>query len=194
LNLILDWNAVALDAIRALGRLPGYSPDRARGGPPQVARSIGVIYTAVYDAWAAFDDIAKPAYSTVPRRPAAQRTEANRRKARAQAAYRALIDQFPPAIFQPDVRAVLEARMAALLAAEGIAVGDMNTNLANPVGAANVATDAVLAFRHADLANQAGIYAEPPAATRRRTSRCSRCGRPRWTPSTTPRSGNRCPT
>jgi len=165
LNLLLDWNAVILEAIRALGRLPAHSPDRSRGGPPQVARSIGVVYTAVYDAWAAFDDVAKPAYSGVPRRPAAQRTEANRRKACAQAAYRAVLDQFPPAIFQPAVRAALETRMAELLTAEGIAVGDMNTSLANPVGVANVATNAVLAFRHADNANQAARYADTTGYT-----------------------------
>lgn len=160
MNLILQCNAISLEAIRALGKLPDISPDRPRGGPPQVARSQGVVYTCIYDAWAAFDNIAKPLHSTTPRRPVAQRTEANRRKTVVRAAYRGLIDQFPPAIFEPVFRAHYEGLLAALLAAEGVAPGDNNTNANNPVGVANLAADAVLAFRHADNANQAGVYAD----------------------------------
>ena len=74
MNLILQWNNIALDAIRALGRLPDTNPERARGGPPQVARSLAVIYTAVYDAWSVYDDVAKPVHAATPRRPVAQRT------------------------------------------------------------------------------------------------------------------------
>ena len=53
MNLLLSWNEIALEAIRELGRLPESNPNRARGGPPQVARSLGVLYGCVYDAWAA---------------------------------------------------------------------------------------------------------------------------------------------
>lgn len=167
MNLILQWNAVALEAIRALGKLPETSPDRGRGGPPQVARSLGVIYTCVYDAWAAYDDVAKPVHSPVPRRPLPQRTDPNRRKAASQAAYRALVDQFPPAIFEPEFRARYEALLAARLGAEGVAVGDANVSANNPVGVGNLAANAVLAYRHGDQANQAGGYADnsaPPYA------------------------------
>jgi PAP2 superfamily len=160
MNLVLQWNAIALEAIRALGKLPETSPDRARGGPPQVARSLGIIHTCTYDAWAAYDAVAKTAHSPTPRRPLPQRTDANRRRAISQAAYRALVDQFPPAIFEPVFRAAYEARLAALLAAEGVLVGDANTSANNPVGVGNLAADAVLAFRHADHANQAGFYAD----------------------------------
>lgn len=165
MNLILQWNAIALNAIRALGKLPDTSTERARGGPPQVARSLGVIYSCVYDAWAAYDNVANPAYSTTARRPAAQRNDPNRRKAASRAAYRALVDQFPPAIFEPVFRASYESSMAALLAAEGVAVADNNTNANNPVGVGNLAADAVLAFRHGDNANQAGRYADTTGYT-----------------------------
>ncbi len=74
MNLVLAWKLVALDAIRQLGKLPFGNADRNRGGPPQVARSLGVLYSAIYDAWAAYDDVAKPAYAATRRRPAAQRT------------------------------------------------------------------------------------------------------------------------
>lgn len=45
MNLVLQCNAIVLDAIRALGKVPETSAERARGGPPQVARSLSVIYT-----------------------------------------------------------------------------------------------------------------------------------------------------
>ena len=47
MNLIVEWNNIMLEAIRAVGRLPFSSPDRERGGPPQVARSIGIVYTSI---------------------------------------------------------------------------------------------------------------------------------------------------
>ena len=96
MNLIVEWNNIMLEAIRAVGRLPFTSLDRERGGPPQVARSIGIVYTAAYDAWSAYDSVAKPVHRTTPRKPAAQHTDANRRQAVSQATYRTLIDQFPP--------------------------------------------------------------------------------------------------
>jgi len=64
MNLILEWNSIALEAIRSIGKLPFASPDRERGGPPQVARSLGIIYSSIYDAWVAYDNVAK----TVPPR------------------------------------------------------------------------------------------------------------------------------
>jgi PAP2 superfamily len=158
-NLIVQWNEVALLAIRALGRSVPDDAQRRRGGPPQVARSLGIIYTAIYDAWAAYDNTANPVHSAVARRPAAQRTEANRRKAISQAAYRALMDQFPPTIFEPTAKAAYEAAMAALLTAEGVVVGDNTTSTSNPVGVGNLAAKAVLDFRQADNANEAGLYA-----------------------------------
>lgn len=156
MNLIVAWNHVVLDAIRNVGKLP--TKDFKRGGPPQVARSIAVIYTAAYDAWAAYDAVAKTAHSTTARRPAAQRTDPNRRKAVSQAIYRALTDQFPIAIFKEPFRSEYEAAIQSLLSDEGIVFGDTNSNPSNPVGVGNLAADAVLAFRHADNANQAGLY------------------------------------
>lgn len=160
MNLILQWNDIALEAIRALGQLPFNSAHRNRGGPPQVARSLGIVFTAAYDAWAAYDDVAKPRHSTTPKRPVAQRNEANRRKAVSQAAYRATVDQWPPDIFSGSFRASWEAMIHNQLAQDGIAPGDTNTSAANPVGVGNLAANAVLAFRHGDHANQAGLYAD----------------------------------
>lgn len=157
MNLIVEWNNILLEAIRAVGKLPPSSQDRDRGGPPQVARSIGIVYTAIYDAWSAYDSIAKPLHRTAPRKPAAQQTEPNRRQAISQAAYRALVDQFPPAIYDASFKATYESLLAKQLAKEGIIIGGPTPA---PVDVGNRAADDVLAFRHADNSNQAGLYAD----------------------------------
>ncbi|NOT45459.1 MAG: vanadium-dependent haloperoxidase [Acidobacteria bacterium] len=157
MNLIVEWNNILLEAIRAVGRLPLNSPDRERGGPPQVARSIGIVYTTVYDAWSAYDSVAKPVHRTTPRRPVGQHTEPNRRQAISQAAYRALVDQFPPDIYQADFKASYEAMLADQLAKDGIVIGGPTPT---PVDVGNQAANDVLAFRHADNANQANLYAD----------------------------------
>lgn len=160
MNLILQWNAILLEAIRNVGKLPLHGSQvkhRARGGPPQVARSIGIVYTAIYDAWSAYDNVAKPVHRTTGRKPAAQRTEANKRKAVSQAAYRAVIDQFPPDIYETDFKARYTAMLSDLLAQEGITLGGATPP---PVDVGNQAADDVLAFRHNDQANQAGLYAD----------------------------------
>ncbi len=134
-NLITEWNELALNAIRSI-----------KPGPPMAARSLGVIYTAIYDAWAAYDNVAKPVHSTVPRRPVGQRTDANRRVAISMAAYRLLADQFASA----------EPQFAAKLTSLGLSSTDNSTNVNTPVGVGNVVANAVKAFRHADGANQLG--------------------------------------
>ena len=156
-NLIIEWNNILLEAVRALGRLPATSPDRDRGGPPQVARSIAIVHTAMFDAWSAYDAVAKPLHRSTPRKPAAQHTMANRRKAISQAAYRCLIDQFPPEIYQPPFRADYELMLTRQLAQDGIVIGGPTPA---PVDVGNQAADDVLAYRHNDNANQANRYAD----------------------------------
>ncbi len=139
MNLVLEWNELAIQAIRDI-----------KPGPPMAARSLSVVASAMYDAWTAYDNVAKPWKSTVPRRPVNQRTVPNREKAISMAAYRALADQFPSA----------EASFAAKLTSLGLNPSDTSTNVNNPVGVGNQASTAVLNFRHGDGANQAGNYAD----------------------------------
>lgn len=157
MNLIVEWNNILLEAIRAVGKLPSTSLDRDRGGPPQVARSISIVHTTIYDAWCAYDSVAKPVHRTTPRKPVPQHTEANRRKAISQAAYRTLIDQFPPSIFDPVFKTAYESMLAKQLAKEGIVIGGPTPP---PVDVGNQAADDVLAFRHSDNSNQSGLYAD----------------------------------
>ncbi|MEZ5351870.1 MAG: vanadium-dependent haloperoxidase [Bryobacteraceae bacterium] len=143
MNLVLEWNELAIQAVRD-----------TKPGPPMAARSLSVVASAMYDAWAPYDNVAKPWKSTVPRRPVGQRTVPNREKAISMAAYRALVDQFP------SVDANFSAKLVAKLATVGLSPGDTTTNLNNPAGVGNQASTAVLNFRHSDGANQAGNYAD----------------------------------
>src|SRR5829696_801673 len=53
-NLVLKWNQAALDSITDTA-VPGI-----RRAPPVAARSLAIAHTAIYDAWAAYDNTAKP--------------------------------------------------------------------------------------------------------------------------------------
>jgi Domain of unknown function (DUF6851) len=79
---VVRWDAAAVQGVRD-----------ATPGPPMVARALAIVHTCMFDAWAAFD---RKAIGTQLggslRRPAAERTEANKQKAISYAAYRALLD------------------------------------------------------------------------------------------------------
>src|SRR5215207_6692971 len=84
-NVFLQWDEELLQAVRALPP-----------GPTVTARAISVVHTAMFDAWAAYDAYALGARLRGSlRRPAAERTLANKNKAISFAAYKALVDLFP---------------------------------------------------------------------------------------------------
>src|SRR5262249_46966761 len=84
----------------------------------------------------------------IARRPAGERTLANKQKAVSFAAYRALRDIFP----QPGEKLKYDALMATL----GYDPADTSTDTTTPAGIGNVSAAAVIAFRHADGSNQLG--------------------------------------
>jgi len=135
-NAVLQWNQTALDAV-SNGTL----------GPPMVARALAIVHTAMFDAWAAYDATAVGTrLGASLRRPAAERTLDAKREAVSYAAYRALVDLYPAQ------QARFDARMAAL----GLSPANGTTDRATPAGVGNVAAAALLAYRHADGANQDG--------------------------------------
>lgn len=135
-TLVTDWNDEALEAIRV-----------THPGPPMVARMLAITNTAMYDAWAAYDNKANGTQlGGELRRPASERTDANRRKAMSFAAYRVLVDLFP----------TQQAQFAAEMASLGYNPADTTGNIATPQGVGNVAAAALLQFRHADGSNQLG--------------------------------------
>lgn len=138
-NVITQWNELLLEAIRLV-----------KPGPPIAARSIAIVYTSIYDAWAAYDPVAKPTRSGILQRPAAENTISNKETAIHYAAYRSLSDQFP------SVKQLFTDKMNAL----GLNPADNSTDLSTPFGIGNQASDLVLTFRQTDGANEAGNYAD----------------------------------
>jgi len=97
-NAVLQWNAAALQAVRDT------TPP-----PPVAARALAVLHTAMFDAWAAYEPKAVGTrLGPRLRRPAAERTPANKRAAVSYAAFRALADLFPAGL--ADFQARLRAR------------------------------------------------------------------------------------
>jgi hypothetical protein len=153
-NVILKWDEQLLSTIRA------YPPQT---GPTITSRALGVLHTATYDAWAAYDPTAKVTRPDGPAQQQASRnTLPNKEKAISYAAYRVLTDLFPPGTFTasgdyktPDV----------LLTSQGYPV-DTTTmatttdTAADPVGVGNRAAKAVLDYRHNDNSNQLNGYAD----------------------------------
>jgi len=113
-----------------------------------IARALAMVHTCMFDAWAAYDGRAVGTQlGGTLRRPAAERTLANKQKAVSFAAYRALVDVFPS-----DKASVYDPLMANL----GYDPNDLSTDTTTPQGIGNVVCAAVLNFRHHDGSNQLG--------------------------------------
>jgi hypothetical protein len=139
-NAILRWNERLLESIRA---------NPSRTGPTVSARAVGVLHTATYDAWAAYDAVAvdtRQRLSTdpTPRRPAAERTLANKEKAISYAAYRVLLNLFPQRA--SDFSSYMESR--------DYDPNDASTDPTTPQGVGNLAAKLVLDYRTTDGSNQ----------------------------------------
>lgn len=159
-NVILKWDEELLQTIRA---------NPAGTGPTVTARAIGVLHTATYDAWAAYDAIAKGTrLGSTLRRPAGERTLANKNKAISFAAYRVLVDLFP----------ARQADFAAQMAELGYSLSDTST--AASVG--NTAAQAVIDYRHNDGSNQLGGYADTVSGYRPVNTWDTVVDRWRWQP------------
>jgi hypothetical protein len=115
------------------------------------SRALAIVHTCMYDAWAAYDEKAVGTQlSGALRRPAAERTQANKERAISYAAYRALADVVPV-----DTESVYKPLMKQL----GYNPNDNSTDIETPTGIGNVACAAVLEFRHHDKSNQLGDLA-----------------------------------
>jgi hypothetical protein len=97
-SVVRQWNATALQAIRD-----------THPGPPLCARALAIVSTCMYDAWTASDATAAGArLGGALRRPATERTPANKQQAIRFAAYRALVDLFPQPGQAPKFTALLQ--------------------------------------------------------------------------------------
>ena len=139
-NAVLIWGEACLESIRA-----------TKHGPPMTARSLAMVHTAMYDAWAAYDHLAVGTrLGGGLRRPADEHTTENKTKAISYAAFRILVDLFPSRtqIFAETMRQL------------GFDPGHVSDDPALPEGVGQTAAEAVLEFRHLDGANQLAGYAD----------------------------------
>jgi hypothetical protein len=135
-NVILKWDDELLQTIRGNPRITG---------PTITARALGVLHTATYDAWAAYDPVAK---ATRPDSPTQQPVSsdpsvnlANKNKAISFAAYKVLVALFP------SWQANYVAQMNEL------EYTDLNDS-SPPATVGNTAAQAVLNYRNNDGSNQ----------------------------------------
>jgi hypothetical protein len=139
-NVILKWNHQLLETIKA---------NPAGTGPVVTARALGVLHTATFDAWAAYDPVAKGTrLGSGLRRPSTEFTNANKSKAISFAAYKTLSWLFP----------ARESTYRGLLAElyPGYA-----TDTSTPRTVGNTAAQAVIDYRNTDGSNQSGGYVDP---------------------------------
>ncbi len=135
-----EWLDVALEATAR-------EHERVAPRPTVGSRMLMIITTAMYDAWAAYDEKAVGTrLGDRLRRPKKERTEANKRTAIAYATYRAMLD-----VYAED-KVWLDEQMRK----RGYDPNDNTTDITKPKGIGNVAAAAVIEYRHKDGANQLG--------------------------------------
>lgn len=121
--------------------------ERVGAMPTILSRQMAIPCTAMFNAWAAYDDKATGTILGAKlRRPADERTLKNKETAIAYAAYRTAIDQLP------HFKDYLTAEMKKM----GFDPMDMSMDRKTPVGIGNTVAKALLKSRHHDGANQLG--------------------------------------
>lgn len=116
-------------------------------GPTVGSRAYGIVHTAIFDAWAAYDQTAiGTQLGDELQRPEEEITEANKTEAMSFAAYRVLTDLFP------DEVEIFNELMGEL----GLDPNNTTTDTATAAGVGNVSAQALLEFRREDGSNQTG--------------------------------------
>lgn len=119
-------------------------------GPTIASRAYGILHTAMYDAWAAYDANAIATTNTQVQRPAAEKTTANLTEAMSFAAYRVLVDLFP------SQKNLFDQQLQSL----GFNPENNTEDATIAAGIGNTAAKALLATRHADGSNQLNNYVD----------------------------------
>ena len=144
-NVAYQWGKMALDAT-------ANDTERFNPRPTVTSRYLGLIFTAVFDAWSRYDAKAIPVYlNGVDRRPSAEMTERNKEIAISYAAYRAMSEYY-----FSDIPMFKEKMMEL-----GLDPLDQTLDPETPQGIGNLAAKAVISARMNDGSNQ---YAEVPGS------------------------------
>jgi len=139
-SVVYKWLDVLLEA-------SGRDVDRYEPRPTILSRTMAIVLTSMYDAWAAYDAKATGTrLGGTLRRPAEERTRKNKETAISYAAFRSLLDVYP------EDSAWIRDQMRAL----GYDPDDHSLSRTAPAGIGNTAAAAVADLRHHDGANQLG--------------------------------------
>ncbi|MCB0687654.1 MAG: vanadium-dependent haloperoxidase [Saprospiraceae bacterium] len=144
-NVAYFWARTALDAT-------ANDTEWFKPRPTITSRYLGLIFTAVFDAWSRYDASAIPVYlGEVDRRPGHEHTLRNKEIAISYAAYRTLNEYF----FSDSVmfRKAMEVH--------GLDPDDTSLSPNTPEGIGNLAAKAIIEARKSDGANQ---YGEEPGS------------------------------
>ena len=117
-------------------------------GPTIASRAYGILHTAMYDAWAAYDASAIATTDLNIQRPAAEKNTANLTEAMSFAAYRVLSDLFP------TQQALFDQQMNNL----GFDIENNTLETTTAAGIGNASAKALLDIRHGDGSNQLNGY------------------------------------
>lgn len=139
-NFAYKWGEIALACT-------ANDTEKFKPRPTVTSRYLGLIWTAVFDAWSRYDAKAVPVYlQDVPRKAAAERTIENKQTAISYAAYRMMMEYY----FSDS--AMLRKAMQDM----GFDPGNNTLDPASPAGIGNLAAKAVMEHRYNDGSNQLG--------------------------------------
>lgn len=139
-NLAYKWGKVALLAT-------ANDTEKFRPRPTVTSRMLGLVWTAVFDAWSRFDDKAVPVYlKEIERVPQANRTLKNKEIAISYAAYRSMLKYF----FSDSI--MLRNTMKDL----GFDPDNHTLDPSTPEGIGNLAAQTIIDARINDGSNQLG--------------------------------------
>lgn len=139
-SLAYDWLDIALE-------VTANDVDRDGARPTIQSRSLAILMTGMYDAWAAYDD---QAVGTVLgadlRRPLAERNMQNKEKAISQAIYRLLLE------LHPRDADYIRSKMKQM----SYSIDNNSLDPTSPEGIGNLVAEAIIQFRRNDGSNQLG--------------------------------------
>lgn len=116
-------------------------------GPTIASRAYGILHTAIFDAWAAYDQTAiSTQLGDELQRPELEVTTANKQEAMSYAAYQVAKDLFPSQVELFDT----------LMLELGYDPRNETTDITTAAGVGNVSAQTLLDFRHQDGSNQLG--------------------------------------
>ena len=140
-NLAYRWGDIAITCT-------AHDTEKFRPRPTVTSRYLGLIWTAVFDAWSRYDAKAIPLYlGNVNRRPRQEQTLHNKEIAISYAAYRTMMEYYR------DDSVLLRSNMRQL----GFDPDNGTLDATTAVGIGNLAAKTIIEYRYADGSNQQGL-------------------------------------